>query len=369
MRVNGSCLVGCVQSKPQPSYHRFPVDRTCWSAANAPSCRRGAAARPAGVARSCTNRKGRLGDHTDWAWSWCATVRPHGLPTPDVTIWSTRPAPLGYVLGILRDLSDDATILGVADAVGSTVTLELLAALTEADSLATGPSAWGSWKAGLVKELVERVDHVLGGGAVQELAGNEFPTIEQRQLLTRGDLYVEGMGDTLIVVAPDRPGLFSRITGAVALHGLDVLAADAVSENGTALDRLRVEHSLGLEIDWSRVTENVRLAAQGRLAVEARLAARASSQAHRYRPTGSRPTVTFDDEASTRPPSSRSTRRPGRPALPDPRTFADLDLDISTAKVQTARGPVVDCFYVTARRRRITDPAHRTRSPAPSSIR
>ena len=41
----------------------------------------------------------------------------------------------------------------VAEAVGDRGTLALLAALTEADSPATGPSAWGSWKAGLVAEL------------------------------------------------------------------------------------------------------------------------------------------------------------------------------------------------------------------------
>ena len=42
-------------------------------------------------------------------------------------------------------------------------TLELLDALTEADSLATGPAAWGTWKAGLVAELVDRTMVQLGG--------------------------------------------------------------------------------------------------------------------------------------------------------------------------------------------------------------
>jgi [protein-PII] uridylyltransferase len=47
-----------------------------------------------------------------------------------------------------RDLTDAATIEQVANAVGTVEVLELLHALTEADSLATGPSAWGDWKEG-----------------------------------------------------------------------------------------------------------------------------------------------------------------------------------------------------------------------------
>ena len=43
-----------------------------------------------------------------------------------------------------RDLDDPATAQRVADEVGDRATLELLAAMVEADSLATGPSAWGA---------------------------------------------------------------------------------------------------------------------------------------------------------------------------------------------------------------------------------
>lgn len=46
-----------------------------------------------------------------------------------------------------RDLEDPATVRSVAEAVGTTSTLELLHALTEADALATGPAAWSSWRA------------------------------------------------------------------------------------------------------------------------------------------------------------------------------------------------------------------------------
>ena len=45
-------------------------------------------------------------------------------------------------------------------------TLDLLHALTEADALATGPAAWGEWKAALVADLVARTHSVLRGHAV-----------------------------------------------------------------------------------------------------------------------------------------------------------------------------------------------------------
>jgi [protein-PII] uridylyltransferase len=60
-------------------------------------------------------------------------------------------------VGTRRDLDDPDTIERVAVAIGSIPRLQRLAALTEADSLATGPSAWGPWKALLVGLLVERV--------------------------------------------------------------------------------------------------------------------------------------------------------------------------------------------------------------------
>ncbi len=55
-----------------------------------------------------------------------------------------------------RDLDDPSTIQRVADEVKTLERLELLAALTEADSLATGPSAWSPWKAQLLAQLVDR---------------------------------------------------------------------------------------------------------------------------------------------------------------------------------------------------------------------
>ncbi|GGS11062.1 bifunctional uridylyltransferase/uridylyl-removing enzyme [Streptomyces aureoverticillatus] len=73
-----------------------------------------------------------------------------------------------------RDLDDPATVKSVAEAVGSTGTLELLHALTEADALATGPAAWSTWRGSLVADLVKRVaaelagDAGSGGGALED---------------------------------------------------------------------------------------------------------------------------------------------------------------------------------------------------------
>ena len=56
--------------------------------------------------------------------------------------------------------------------------LDLLHALTDADSMATGPSAWGRWKEELVADLVARVRHVLGGGDVHDATWTLFPDAE-----------------------------------------------------------------------------------------------------------------------------------------------------------------------------------------------
>lgn len=80
-----------------------------------------------------------------------------------------------------RDLEDPATVRSVAEAVGTTGTLELLHALTEADALATGPAAWSSWRAGLVTDLVKRVAAVLSGDAPEEPEAGAA-TAEQERL-------------------------------------------------------------------------------------------------------------------------------------------------------------------------------------------
>src|SRR5207253_5222741 len=142
------------------------------------------------------------------------------------------------------DVRDPATVTRVAEAVGDVGTLQLLVALTEADGRATGRTAWRTWKAGLVDELVARVTDVLGGRA--PLPRPSSPDAELRQLVEQaaGELLIRAEGSRIAVVAPDQPGLFCQLAGVLALRGFDILAADAWPEpDGMALDVFHVDHA------------------------------------------------------------------------------------------------------------------------------
>lgn len=307
--------------------------------------------------------KGFPGDHTDAGIAVLADVGPRmGLPPEDVDVL-VQLCRLHLLLpdvATRRDLSDDDVIRSVADAVGSLSTLELLAALTEADSRATGPAAWSPWKAELLSQLVTRVAHVLQGGDAAEVTGGGFPEPEVLERMAAGSTVVEASDPMLLVVASDRPGLFSRIAGTLALKGLTVLAADAYSDEGMAASSFRVDAG-GIVTDWDEVTADVRRAIDGRLAIEARLADRARTSRRRPRAgLEAEPSVRFDNHASATSTvvEVRCEDRLGA-LYRITRAFADLDLDIRVAKISTLGHEVVDAFYVSsASGRKLTDREH-----------
>jgi len=137
--------------------------------------------------------------------------------------------------------------------------------------LATGPSAWGSWKAELVEELVDRVAHVLGGGELSEATWSLFPSGLVTLIMAERRTAVLADGDRVTTVAPDRPGLFSRVAGVLSIHGLDVLGAQAHSdEQGMAANEFRVAPPRDGVIDWTRVAADLERAIAGQFAIEAR---------------------------------------------------------------------------------------------------
>ena len=241
------------RSRPQRNaLHRFTVDRHMFETAANAAALVNRVERPDLLLVGAWLHdigKGLPGDHTEVGVVLIADItRRMGFPPDDVDVLVSlvRHHLLLPDVATRRDLSDDDVIRGVADAVGSPAKLQLLAALTEADSIATGPSAWGPWKAELMAQLVERTAHVLGGGQAADLAGDRFPGAEVISLLEAGATVVRGEGTVLTVVAPDRPGLFSRIAGGLTLSGVTVLAADAAStDDGMAASQFRRGRRVG----------------------------------------------------------------------------------------------------------------------------
>ncbi|HEX4904131.1 MAG TPA: [protein-PII] uridylyltransferase [Acidimicrobiales bacterium] len=337
-----------VRAKPQRNpLHRFTVDRHLnEAAANAASLVH-EVGRPDLLLLGTWLHdigKGFPGDHTVAGIELLERLGPRmGLNEEDteVLVHMCRLHLLLPDVATRRDISDDDIIRGVAEQVGTLANLELLAALTEADSLATGPAAWSPWKAELVSQLVTRVAHVLRGGEAAEVTGGGFPGPEVRGLMMAGSTAVRVNPPMVVVIAADRPGLFSRVAGTLALKGLTVLAADAYSDKGMAASSFRVEASS--EVDWDQVTVDVQRAIEGRLAIEARLAARS----RRRSPLGVEPSVRFDNHASSTATvvEVRCEDRLGA-LYRITRAFADLDLDIRLAKISTLGHEIFDAFYV-----------------------
>lgn len=358
-----------VRSRPQRNaLHRFTVDRhLCEAAANAAALANTVGRPDLLLVGTWLHDigKGQPGDHTDAGIVLVDQIAGRmGFPRDDVaTIVSlVRDHLLLVDIATRRDLSDAAVPEGVAATVGSLDRLELLAALTEADALATGPSAWGPWKAELVAELVERVAAVLRGeDPAKAVQRQGFPDAGTRGLMEAGRPVVRADPPLIVVVGPDRPGIFSRVAGTLALKGLTVLGAEAASDNGMAASRFRVEAS-DHEADWEQVMADLRRALDGHLAIEARMAERRVG----YRRTMRRqllagePTVRLDNNASGTA-TVVEVRAPDRLGVlyRITRAMADLDLDIRSAKVATLGDEVVDSFYVvTSSGTKVLDRAH-----------
>jgi [protein-PII] uridylyltransferase len=128
-----------------------------------------------------------------------------------------------------------------------------------------------------------------------------------------------------------------------------------------AASRFKVA-SRGEPIDWAAVAADVREAIEGRLALDARLAQRARGS---RRHTGARslvapPAVRIDNDASGTATVVEVRALDGIGVLYRiTRALADLDLDITVAKVSTLGTEVVDAFYVrTAGGAKLTDAHH-----------
>jgi [protein-PII] uridylyltransferase len=341
------------------AYHRFTVDRHLLEAA----------ANAAGLAEQVERPdllvvgallhdigKGLPGDHTELGVELVAGIGARmGFATEDVAVLVSlvRNHLLLADVATRRDLSDPRTIETVAEAVGSISTLRILAALTKADSLATGSSAWSPWKEQLVDELVAATERSLSGGASEPLRSTESPEA-YRPILelasTSDELQVLIDPPRVVVAAPDRPGLLADVAGTLALHRLDVLSADVQGFEGLILDVFTVEPLAGRWPGSEALREDLRRVLSHQLDLVDQLERQASTYAVGQRPWSARPvspTVKLDNEASV-DCTVIEVRAPDRIGLLHQLTAALFhnDLDVVAARVATIGGDVVDAFYV-----------------------
>ena len=388
-----------VRSRPQRNaYHRFTVDRHLLEAVARTAELRDDPAFDGDVARRCRGdvlllgallhdiAKGIPEDHST-AGSRIARevgtrlgLDPSGI---EVLAWLVRHHLLLADTATRRDLADETTILRFGRTVGDSERLDLLYALTIGDSMATGPAAWNSSRAALVRELYLRTDAVLEAGVVADSVAEErrtelaelvgdaaavglldaFPpgysaTFSAPEMARHLELVTEGRfavdwRDTpddileVTVVAPDRPGLLARVAGALAVLGLDIQGANALSHrDGLALEVFACRDRFGRFDDVGerrRAEELVAAAVEG----SADLGELLRQRRRRYRAEPGDVVVRFDLDASTSA-TVLEVEAPDEVGLlaTVASVFADLAVDVTLAKVQTLGDRVIDVFYV-----------------------
>lgn len=321
-----------------------------------------------------------------------------------------------------RDLTDERVASDVASVVGTSERLDMLYLLSVADSMATGPRAWNSWTQSLFAELYFKVRKLLEHGplaapdATQRLADAKGVVADSVSPEDRGVLdslppraflalppetitehiglvrelraavkedrvrkpsSVAGKGVTrirptpgpvegtyeLTIAALDQPGLFATLAGAIALHGLNILAADIFTwKDGIAVDVFTVSEppeNLFIDEVWARIGRSIGYAMVDKLDIGARLEERRNSPLTKDR-TGPRlrPIVTIDNDASDfyTVIEVAATDRTG--LLFDlAGTLARHDISIHLAKITTMKGRAADIFHVRSHDgQKMTDP-------------
>ncbi len=348
-----------VRSRPQRNaYHRFTVDRHLLEAAVQAAALADQVDRPDLLVVGALLHdigKGYPGDHTDVGVELVERIAPRlGFPPKDaaVLVAMVRHHLLLPDMATRRDLDDPVTIEKVAESVGDGRTLALLGALAEADGLATGSSAWGPWKAGLVAELVSRTAAFLEGRPLPREPGwvNEDQQRLREEVRDGGRASVVLDPPRVTVAALDRPGLLASVAGVLAVHGLDVRSADARIDDGVAVEVFTVEVPRGSWPDSAKVREDLEAVLDDRMELGAKLDARAAAYAGERRIRSARttdPQVVVDNDASASS-TVLELRAADQVGLLHRVTQAifDLGLDVVSARVSTIGHEVVDAFYL-----------------------
>lgn len=290
--------------------------------------------------------KGQPGDHCERGATVVAGLARHlGFEEADVHILEelVRHHLLLPTIATRRDPDDPATIADVMRHIPDESFLRLLHALTVADARAAGPVAASTWRLGLIADLVDRVQQQLVGQPplpVPDLAALMAPGEEVSVVMDEAS-----MPPSLIVTAPDFPGLLATVAGVFSLHRLNVRSARLQSVGDRGVSAWVVEPLFGDIPDLAQLSQDLRLALDDRIDIAGALALR-----ERGALSGAEPVVRLVPGAAQRA-SVLEVRAHDSPALlfRVATALTASGCDVVAARVATMGAEVVDVFYLVDR--------------------
>ena len=343
--------------------------------------------------------KGRPEDHSIIGAQLARRICPRlGLTAEETETveWLVRYHLLMSDMAQKRDVGDPRTVRDFAKAVETHKRLDLLTVLTVCDIRGVGPGTWNNWKAMLLRQLYRQTADALDGGletfnrerhveesrtallsrladltpAQQALEANRhydpywqgLTTDEQEcfaRLLIglkddqiRIDLHPEPERDATRAsfALVDHPGIFSRLAGALALVGANVVDARTyTSKDGYATAVFWIQDIEGHPYEVTRldrlramIDKTLKGEVRPRTALADRDKIKKRERAFRF-PTH----VTFDNDGSEIYTIIEVDTRDRPGLLYDlTRTLAANNIYIASAVIATYGAQVVDAFYV-----------------------
>ena len=343
--------------------------------------------------------KGRKEDHSILGAQIARKVAPRlGLKQDEVDTveWLVRYHLLMSDMAQKRDIADPRTVRDFAKAVETVKRLDLLCVLTVCDIRGVGPDTWNNWKAVLIRGLYRQTERALEtgledlnrtnrGAEAKKTLRAALPDWPKKALKAETarhyDPYWQGMHVTAHVafanllrdiepdelridlhpdedrdatracfVMSDHHGIFSRLAGALALVGANVVDARSyTSKDGYITDAFWIQDSEGNAYEASKlprlrqmIEKTLRGEVIARDALKSRDKVKKREKAFRV-PTS----ITFDNDGSEIYTIIEVDTRDRPGLLYDlARALASANVYIANAVIATYGEQVVDTFYV-----------------------